>query len=444
MKRQVNITDQDKLEAKNLELRSDQLTEILGQVPKWIIRNGTIIILLVFLSLLIGASLLRYPDVLQARIILTTETPPAEVTAKTSAQIRTILVKDKEKVYTDQILVVLESAASYDHVLLLSGKLGSKLILDSLLNANFPDELDLGIMQEPYASLLKKLQEYSGFIKLDYHQRKISSVKTELKKYYLYLEKLKDQERVLYLDYTLTGKQYKRDSLLFMEGVISSVQLEKSEAQKLSKLYEWKETQTQLASGLIKISDLQQEVLELELNQEENSRQYIQSVQEAYEKLKGQISMWNQEFLIQSPFDGHVSFTKIWAENQYVETGDIVLTVLPVNQGAVLGKIFLPATGVGKVKEGFKVIIRFDNYPFMEFGTISGKISSISTVPTNEIYALEVKLDNAQLITSYNIPLNFQQNMPGMAEIITNQRTLLNRILDPFRSAYRTQIHIRK
>jgi hypothetical protein len=154
--------------------------------------------------------------------------------------------------------------------------------------------------------------------------------------------------------------------------------------------------------------------------------------------------MWNQEFLIQSPFDGHVSFTKIWAENQYVETGDIVLTVLPVNQGAVLGKIFLPATGVGKVKEGFKVIIRFDNYPFMEFGTISGKISSISTVPTNEIYALEVKLDNAQLITSYNIPLNFQQNMPGMAEIITNQRTLLNRILDPFRSAYRTQIHIRK
>ena len=99
----------------------------------------------------------------------------------------------------------------------------------------------------------------------------------------------------------------------------------------------------------------------------------------------------------------------------------------------------LQASGAGKVKIGHKVIIRFDNYPYMEYGTVSGHISSISLVPNNEYYSAEVKLDSSQLVTSYDLTLNFQQNMPGIAEIITNQRSLLNRISDPFRSALKRQ-----
>jgi len=48
------------------------------------------------------------------------------------------------------------------------------------------------------------------------------------------------------------------------------------------------------------------------------------------------------------------------------------------------------------------------------------------------------------LITNYNIALAFQQNMPGVAEIITDQRSLLIRIIDPFRSAILRQKLLRK
>jgi HlyD family secretion protein len=99
----------------------------------------------------------------------------------------------------------------------------------------------------------------------------------------------------------------------------------------------------------------------------------------------------------------------------------------------------LPAIGAGKVKEGHKVIIHFDNYPYLEYGTVSGTVSSISLVPNNELYSAEINLDSARLITNYNVNLNFQQNMPGNAEIITNSRSLLSRILDPFRSAIHRQ-----
>jgi multidrug resistance efflux pump len=440
----MQLTDRDKQEADKIELRSDELKEILGQVPKWIVRNGTISIFLILILLLAGSGLLRYPDVIHTRILITTDTPPAEVTANVSGKIEEIFMKDKSIVEANEVLAVMESATAFSDVQKIAGELGNGFNIDSLTHIDYYAELKLGSIQESYANLVKKVQDYTGYLKLDYHQRKITSVKSELNKYTLYLERLRDQEKILDEDYHLAEKQYKRDSLLYVDGVLSSVQLEKSETQKLNKLYDLKETQTKLASAHIEMSNLQQEILELELKLEESSRQIIQSVQEAYEKLVGQISLWDKQYVIRSPFKGQVSLTKIWTENQYVEQGAIVLTVLPLNQGRMLGKVELPAAGAGKVKEGHKVIIRFDNYPYLEYGTVSGSVASISLVPNNELYSAEIRIDSSRLITNYNVDLIFQQNMPGNAEIITNSRSLLSRIIDPFRSALSRQQAIKR
>jgi len=119
--------------------------------------------------------------------------------------------------------------------------------------------------------------------------------------------------------------------------------------------------------------------------------------------------------------------------------GETVLTVLPLKQGDYIGKAFVEARGIGKIKEGHQVVIRFDNFPYMEFGTVSGRLSSISLVPNDDQYAAEIRLDSSGLVTNYGIVLDFQQNMTGLAEIITEQRTLMQRITDPFRSAARRQ-----
>jgi HlyD family secretion protein len=207
----------------------------------------------------------------------------------------------------------------------------------------------------------------------------------------------------------------------------------------LNKLFEWKETQTNLASAQIEVSNLQQEILELELKFEENQRGYLQAVREAFEKLKGQIDIWENSFILKSPFDGRVSFTKIWSENQHIEKSEVVMTVIPETQGEIIGKIVLSAIGAGKIKEGHRVIIQFDNYPYMEFGTVEGSIKSISLVPNDEKYNAEIELDSSVLITNYNRQLAFQHNMPGMAEIVTDDRSLLERIIAPFKSAFKKQ-----
>ena len=431
----IKISDTDRQAAGDIELRSEQIREILGQVPRWVVRYGTVFIFLILVILIAVSALLKYPDVITARVILTTETPPAQLVAKKSARIQKFLVTDKEYVEEGEVVAVLESAADYRDILQLQSLLGDNYQGDSLMQASYPLKLALGPVQESYAGFQKRLQEYSGFLNLDYYNRKIQSINLELKKYSRFLDRLKDQEQVLKKDYELAEKQYARDSSLFADQVISASQLEKSETQKLSKLYELKDNQTQLASAEIDVSNLQQEILELELKLEENSRDHRQRLQEAWENLKGDLAVWEEQYILRSPFEGQVSFSSIWSENQYVEEGDIVLTILPAVQGEIIGKALLDALGAGKVREGHKVVIRFDNYPYMEFGTVSGKVSSLSLLPVEEVYAVEIRMDSSLLLTNYGKLLDFRQNMSGLAEIITEQRTLLQRILDPFRSA---------
>jgi multidrug resistance efflux pump len=435
----ISIKSEDKNAAKSIELRSEELRDILGQVPRWVVRFGTIIIFTSLTILFICAALLKYPDVISSRIILTTENPPAELTANISARIGKFLVSDNQQVKKGQILLVFESAANYADVLKLKSLLGASFSLDTILSNSYIEDLTLGEVQETYAGFLKKIQEYKSFVNLDYYNRKIGSLKLELEKYNNYTGRLNDQEEVLRKEYLLAGKQYTRDSMLFENQVLSRSQLENSETDKLKKLFDWKQTMTNLASTQIEVSKLHQDILEMELKLEENSHINSQDLREVYEKLNGQIDLWAKKDVIESPFDGQVSFTKFWSENQRVSEGEIVMTVIPKDQGKILGKIEVSANGVGKVSKGHRVLIRFDNYPYLEYGAVFGTITSVSLVPNKELYSAEVKLDSTRLVTNYNRILDFSQNMPGTAEIITENRTLLGRIFAPLKAAIRKQ-----
>jgi hypothetical protein len=101
------------------------------------------------------------------------------------------------------------------------------------------------------------------------------------------------------------------------------------------------------------------------------------------------------------------------------------------------GQVVLPAQGSGKVSKGQEVIIKLDNYPYMEYGTITGRIKSISlttnTIKTEkaeiETYMILVDFPN-KLKTNYGTNLEFKAEAKGTAEIITNDRRLIQRLFD--------------
>ena len=74
---------------------------------------------------------------------------------------------------------------------------------------------------------------------------------------------------------------------------------------------------------------------------------------------------------------------------------------------------------------------------------VRGVVRSISQVPDDKLYVLEVDLPDG-LTTYYGTEIPFQQEMLGRAEIITDERVLIERIFDPIRSVISQQRQTRK
>ena len=115
--------------------------------------------------------------------------------------------------------------------------------------------------------------------------------------------------------------------------------------------------------------------------------------------MKSKIQQWKSSFLLIAPCAGFVSLGNIRNENQFVETGKIIFSVLKDKESYQAKMQLIPANA-GKVKEGQEVLIKLDNYPYQEYGTLSATIKNISSVPIDGKYIVEASL-NKNTKTSY-------------------------------------------
>jgi len=425
-------------EAENIQLRSDEVQEILSRPPAWIVRWGTTLIVAIIALLLLGSWFFKYPDVVHSRIVVTTENPPAPIVARASGNIEHLFVSDKQKVEKDQALAVIQNTANYNHVLQLEKGLQavpSDSVKDLVSSKITRQNYKLGQIQPVYATFLSKLEDYQHFLELNYHQQKIKSLKEELAKYEDRVERLLRQKTLNKEEFNLIKKQYIRDSALYEKQFIPEAEFEKSESKLIRKKYELEQSEISLSNARIEISKIEQDILDLQLDYRQRSNQLRTALVEARDNLESSIKQWKHDFYLASPLDGTVTFTKYWSENQSVRKGERVMTIIPRNQGEMIGKLTLNFKGAGKVKKGQEVNIKFSNYPYLEYGMVRGVVRSISMVPEDQNYIVEVALPDS-LTTFYGKTLSFTQQMQGSAEIITEDKRLLEQVLRPIKYVF--------
>jgi len=421
-------------EIERIELRSSTVQEILTRPPKWIVRWGISIVFFVVIIIIVGSSFFRYPDIVSAEIVLTTENPPAPILAKSAGKIQNLFVSNNDLVKKDQVLAVIENPASYNDIndLRLKVENLSKNDINEFKNLQLNGDYNLGSVQSNYANLIKYVDEYQRIIKLDYHDKKIILYKQELKKYDIYSKNLLIQSNLLKEEFYLTEKQYKRDSILHSQSLLSDTDVEKSKSLLISKQYNYEQTNISITNVELQIESLNQNILELELQKEKQFSDQILLIEESIKNLQSAMDSWNYNWILVAATDGKVTFNQFWNENQTVKIGETVMTIIPEYEGEIIGKLKLDYQGAGKVRVGQQANIQFANFPYMEFGMVQGNVSSISLAPDNDFYTAEIKLNNG-LTTFYGIDLDFKQEMKGNAEIITENLSLLHRITRPFK-----------
>jgi multidrug resistance efflux pump len=429
---------------RRVELQHKEVEDILGRVPGWITRNGILLFFIVLALLLFGSWVFRYPDVKRARIVVTSVNPPADLKARTTGTIMRLFVQNNEEVREGQVLAMLENPASYEDVVRLKNSLKFLDTIDIHDIANDLPELrnaELGTIQTDYSLFLKAYRDYMEFLRIDYHQRRIATARSELEKQRALSRTLTDRSSIQEESYEMVSRQFDRDVTLYEQGVIATSNLEESRSAMLVEQNKLQEIRSSLAENNISIARTENDIVDLELKQQEESSGMISTLEESLNNLKASISSWEQNFLLVAPVSGSVTATRFWSVNQNVQAGEKVLTIVPAESGSLLGKISLPLEGAGKVKVGAQVNIQFDNYPHLEYGMVRGTVSNIPAVPDEDFYTVEVEFPEG-LRTYYDIPIQFSQNMQGNAEIFTDKKRMLMRVLNPIRSAISKQLEM--
>ncbi|MEN8122294.1 MAG: HlyD family efflux transporter periplasmic adaptor subunit [Bacteroidota bacterium] len=427
-------------EIDKIEIRSDEVQEILGFIPHWIIRGGISVIFLIIVLLLIGSWYFKYPDVISSSITITTENPPAALVAKTSGKIESVLVKDKQVVTEYQLIALIENTANYQHILDLSQKLDSlhKFMVnyDTSKTINFYPYYELGTVQTIYSSFLKQYHDYLNFVSLNYHHRKIVSLNIQLKQTQKQNMGFKRQLNIQKQEFSLANQQFKRDSGLYVKNVIPALEFEKAKRDFLQKKYSLETSKNTIINNQISETQIQQSILDLELQYTDQKNKLQLELKSTFDILQSGIEDWEMSYLFKSPVAGKVSFNKIVSENQNITIGETAFTIVPKKPGVIIGHLQLAVAGAGKVEENQTVNIKLDNYPYMEYGTVQGKVHSVSLVPSENFYLVTIQLPQ-NLETNYNKKLPFAQQMNGTADIITEKISVLERLLNPLRMIFK-------
>jgi len=431
----------------NIELRSEEVQEIMGTPPKWITRWGITIIFIAILVLLVGSYFYKYPDIVEAQVTILSENPPIPIVARADGKLELLLVSDKQAVQKNEVLAVVENPANCSDIFLLMDVLDSVSLCfdnpDSFRDLTLRNDYVLGQYQAYYSSFLKQLEDYKTFLFLNPNDQRVLSLQNQVADYGLYLEKSKAQIEVLRQDFQLVYNQFLRDSVLFEKGVMSEVEFEKSKMTMLKQKYSYQNEMTNLADAQMRRNQLGHEIKEQELGKNESGKKLLTSLREDFDNLKNQLNLWEQTYVLKSPIEGRVAFNTFWSVNQFVSSGDIVFTVVPRKEQKVIGRAVVPIAGIGKVETGQRVNIKLDNFPYLEFGIIEGRVASISMVPvsSNEetLYTVELELVNG-LTTNYRKELPFSQKMQGEAEIITKDLRLIQRFFNPFKALWNERV----
>jgi multidrug resistance efflux pump len=420
-----------------LKIYSEEVREVLSDPPKSILRWGNTILLGFTMVLLLLSYLIKYPDIVAASVVITTNTPPEKIVAKVSGKIEALLIDDKASVSKNTPLAVIENSANFKDVF----KLSIEVFKGERNINNFPFELfkeaRLGDIASTFSVFQKEFIANQLNKKLQPFQVEGEAQNYEALRLKERLSLLESQKSISQNEMFLQKTDLIRHENLFKKGIISAQELEKHKLTYLQVERNYKgvfSTISQLKSSL---NELNKNSKTTQIKENKENVNLESNLVQSFYQLKKAIKDWELNYVLRTSINGKVSFLQIWSINQTITAGENVFVVVPNRENGYIGKLKAHALNSGKIKTGQKVNIRLANFPDNEYGMLEGKIKNISLTPNKEgDFLIDVTLPNG-MTTSYGKKIIFQYEMIGTADIITEDLRLIERLLYQFRQIFK-------
>lgn len=400
-------------------------------IPNKTLKISRIVILFTIVSLLILVFIVRFPEIVNGEIQLSTINPPIKIYPKKNGRIEQLFKTEGDSIQAGEIISVIKSTAHYNDILTIEKKL-SKLVLQKSnydVKDIFDLSIELGDAQLDYISFLEELRNYefyqkelTSIVKKKHISSQISSVSNKernlLRKKNTLKKELKNVE-----------KNYNRSKELLKKGVISNLDLEKEEIIYFQHQQKINQVEIEISNNIVYEKQLREKITDNRSNRIERLHFIQLNLLKSIKTLQTRIKQWKDDYIIISPISGIVSMNDFRGNNEYIDQSRPLCTVIPIEfKKEVLAVCTVPIHNSGKITKTSVVNIKLDNFPSKEYGVLSGRIKNIYLTPESKSYKINI-LINLPLNTSYDIQIPFKYGLTGKVEIVLENRNLIQKFI---------------
>lgn len=431
---EVSVSSTEVLESPSGEDWSSQTKEMIDTLPQvW--TRGLLYFLVFFMTVLLPWAMLSKVDetgAARGRI------EPADRTmtldAPVAGTVAVVKVKEGETVNSGQVLLKFEPEVARKELeqanALLEGQRNRAAQLTAVQNQleismRTTQQQNQAQESEQLANLNQIRQRLSSSQKVyAVEKNRFSAAKNDVERH----QKLW-QSNVIAKTELEEKQNFLMERQQILEQAQSEVQEASTELEKQQSAYESIKRAGELTvlDSLRQFEELQSQLVE--------ARSEITQTKKQIQSLRFQLD----RHVLRAPVNGTVFQLEVDSAGAVLQPGEPIAQVAPKGDPLIF-RAQIPSTENGFLEVGMPVKLKFDAYPFQDYGIVPGQLRWISpdsrveqTAQGNiEFFELEIELDRTH-IEAQGKRIALTPGQTATAEVVIRQRRLIDFIIDPFK-----------
>lgn len=436
-------------EKEQSNIRSEEVQEILGTPPRWIVQWGTTAIVLGVILLGLMAYLIKYSDIVYGPVSIGTESDPIEITMEKGGRIGQLLVNSKDRIEEGQLLYILDNDVDYDTFLQLESVVsewnnyGLQDFLDtypgpsdglgplSNLYENFGESLSR-LRNTPRSQITESSVGPNSIIAKEIRdkQNQFNKVTGDLEKVEEAYKRVKREREVAQKAYTDASDKSVESPARKKLNIASD--LEAKTRQKRNQLASKQGLLRTQIKRLQERSNVPPKVVDAPPNYN------LTEVQRTLDQLKKGIDEWKSQSVVLAPYGGTVIFpAKPKPVDQPYRSGETILSIIPDEGEQLIGKVRVAPSELRTIELNDPVIINLDIVDPDKDGVIEAVVLDKSGAQNEDkTYTIYISLPYG-LTTDQGREIEYNNRLFGQAEIITKEKRFSTRIMDEIKAIFR-------
>jgi len=377
--------------------------------------------LLCFVMIFAGL-VIRFPDQIELPFIIKSNKSEEIYRFSSPVYVTGVYSKPGEKVKKGQSLI----------------KITSPEIVQLVNNFNEAEQNLKNFRSQKLLSVNK--QKAISQLKIEQNKNKITETENEL---VILDDKWNANKTRLEYEKDIARKKYDINKKFFEDGSISKFELIEFETRNLkatdtleSALQDYNKNKLTLnymkSQYALDINTLTAEIEKSEIDSKYDSVGLINQFALIKNKISntyGDFNIANGDIIIRAKTDGIISY--IFEGEKEVATGSILMKLIS-GKSVPYAWVKAPASLIGKILTGEKVVLKVASFPFYEWGTVQGHISNQSLTPDeNGNFSVKISLENLAKFKG-----RIQVGMDGNATIILDEKTFFNYFFRKVKKTY--------